>query len=172
MSQWIRSWAKLAVIVSLGLMSIPAWAVDEEPMAAPETPAELSLYDRLGGEPAVTAVVDDFVNTAAGDPAVNFTRVGKKRTWDPTPENVTLLKKHLTQFVCSVAGGPQTYEGKDMATAHKDLEITDEEFNAIAVDLQGSLTKFSVPEKEQGELLAAVETTRGSIVESAETPTS
>ena len=126
---------------------------------------EKSLYDRLGGEPAVAAVVENFVGRAASDPAVNFVRAGKKRTWDPSSENVAILKKHLVQFVCSVAGGPQTYEGMDMKAAHEGMEITDEEFNAIAADLKAALADLNVPEKEQGELLAAVGTLRGSIVE-------
>ena len=58
-----------------------------------------SLYDRLGGDKAITAVVSDFVDRAAGDPAVNFTRKGHPNQWDATPENVAKLKKHLTQFV-------------------------------------------------------------------------
>ncbi len=125
-----------------------------------------SLYERLGGEPAVTAVIDDFVNRAAGDPAVNFTRVGSGgKTWDATPENVAMLKKHLTQFVCSVTGGPQAYEGKDIGATHAGMKITDAEFNAIAGDLIATLDKFNVPEAEKNELLAIVGTTRGSIVE-------
>lgn len=125
-----------------------------------------SLYERLGGEAAITAVVDDFVNRAAGDPAVNFTRVGSGgKTWDATPENVATLKKHLTQFLCSVTGGPQAYEGKDIGATHAGMKITDAEFNAIAGDLIASLDKFNVPETEKNELMAIAGTTRGSIVE-------
>lgn len=164
-----RDWMKLVLAFSVVFSAFPVLAEETPDMTA--APAVASLYDRLGGEPAVTAVVDEFVNLAAADPAVNFVRVGKKRTWDPTPENVEKLKKHLTQFVCSVAGGPQTYEGQDMKTAHQDMEITDAEFNAIAVDLVAALAKFNVPQQEQNELLAAVETTRGSIVEAQEAPT-
>jgi hemoglobin len=131
-----------------------------------EDMAQKSLYERLGGEPAITAVVDDFVNRAAGDPAVNFTRAGSGgKTWDATPENVAMLKKHLTQFICSVTGGPQAYEGKDLAAAHAGMKITDDQFNAIAGDLAASLDKFNVPEAEKNELLAIAGTTRGSIVE-------
>ena len=125
-----------------------------------------SLYERLGGEAAITAVVDDFVNRAAGDPAVNFTRVGSGgKTWDATPENVATLKKHLTQFLCSVTGGSQAYEGKDIGATHAGMKITDAQFNAIAADLIASLDKFNVPETEKNELMAIAGTTRGSIVE-------
>src|SRR5690242_2085649 len=58
-----------------------------------------SLYDRLGGEPAIIAVVDDFVTRAAADPRVNLTREGHANHWDPTPENVDKLKDHVAQFI-------------------------------------------------------------------------
>ncbi|MDB5318412.1 MAG: Hemoglobin-like protein, partial [Phycisphaerales bacterium] len=104
--------------------------------------ATRSLYDRLGGEPAITAVIDDFVNRAAGDPKVNFTRKGTDKEWPATPENVAKLKKHLTQFVCMATGGPQKYEGKPMKPVHAGMKITEAEFGAIAADLIASLDKF------------------------------
>jgi hemoglobin len=129
-------------------------------------PEQKSLYERLGGEASISAVVDDFVNRAAADPAVNFTRanVPGAPKWDPTPENVALLKTRITQFVCMATGGPQKYEGKSMKDAHAGMKITDAEFNAIAADLTASLNKFNVPQQEQNELLAIVGTTRGDIV--------
>lgn len=151
---------RIIAAAALALLSLP-WAVQAEEM-------ETSLYDRLGGEPAITAVVDDFVNRAAGDPAVNFTRKGTPKEWEASPENVTMLKKHLTQFVCSATGGPQVYEGKDMKTAHEGMLITAAEFGAIAADLKATLDQFGVPEQEQNELLAIVGTTQGTIVEVAQ----
>ena len=124
-----------------------------------------SLYDRLGGEPAVTAVVDDFVNRAAADPKVNFTRKGTDKEWAATPENVAKLKMHLTQFVAMAAGGPQKYAGKPMKPLHAGMKITEAEFNAIAADLVASLDKFKVPQKEKDELMAVVGSTKGDIVE-------
>ncbi len=149
-----------AVVLALAsLISIPAFA---EEAAAPETK---SLYDRLGGEPAITAVVADFVGRAAVDPAVNFVRAGTPKPWDPTPEHLDTLKKHLTQFLCAATGGPQIYEGRDMKTVHEGMQISEAEFGAIAADLKASLITFNVPEKEQDEVIAIVATTQGSIVE-------
>lgn len=124
-----------------------------------------SLYDRLGGEPAITAVIDDFVNRAAADPKVNFTRKGTDKEWAATPDNVAKLKKHLTQFVCMAAGGPQKYEGKAMKPVHAGMKITEAEFSAIAADLVASLDKFKVPQKEKDDLMAVVGSTKGDIVE-------
>lgn len=130
----------------------------------PWSTSEKSLYDRLGGGPAVKAVVSDFVDRAAGDPKVNFTRQGHPNHWDATPENVAKLKEHLTQFVAQATGGPKEYMGKDMPTVHKDMQITNEEFDAIAADLKATLDKFNVPAKEQGELMAIVGSTHDQIV--------
>ena len=123
-----------------------------------------SLYDRLGGEPAITAVVDDFVGRAAGDPKVNFTRKGTAMEFDANAANVAHLKAMLVQFIGSATGGPQHYQGRAMKPVHAGMNITDAEFNAIAGDLKATLDKFKVPAKEQGELMAIVGTTRADIV--------
>jgi truncated hemoglobin YjbI len=124
-----------------------------------------SLYTRLGGEAAVTAVIDDFVGRAAGNPAVNFTRKGTPAEWNATPENVAQLKKALIDLVGQLTGGPQKYAGRDMKAVHKGMMITDAEFNALAGDLTASLDKFKVAPADRDELIKIVASTRGDIVE-------
>jgi len=106
-----------------------------------------SLYDRLGGQPAITAVVDDFVGNVAGDGRINgfFART-----------DIARLKRLLVEQICQATGGPCTYTGRDMVTAHKGMNITDAQFNALVEDLVKSLDKFKVPEKEKDELLGAL----------------
>jgi truncated hemoglobin YjbI len=127
-----------------------------------------SLYDRLGGEKAITAVVDDFVARAAKNPRVNFTRKGTGAEWLASDENIARLKKHLVQFISLATGGPKKYDGRDMKSAHKGMKITDAEFDALAGDLEASLQKFEVPRKELDELLEIVGSTRSAIVEMKE----
>src|ERR1043166_4780303 len=112
----------------------------------PMTPQK-SLYDRLGGQPAVTAVVDDFVGNVAADNRINgfFART-----------DIARLKKNLSDQICQGTGGPCTYTGRDMATAHKGMNITDAQFNALVEDLKKTLDKFKVPDREQGDLLAVL----------------
>ncbi len=141
--------------------SSPLYAADN----AAGTP-EKSLYERLGGQAAISAVVDDFVPRAAANPAVNFTRQGQPRTWEATPENVAKLKKHLVQFVSVATGATDViYEGRDMVAAHQGLNITDAEFDALAADLAASCDKLGVPAKEKEELLAIAGSTRGTVVQ-------
>lgn len=127
---------------------------------------EKSLYERLGGQAAITAVVNDFVPRAASNPAVNFTRQGQPRTWEATPENVEKLKRHLVQFVSIATGATDVvYGGRDMVAAHEGLKITDAEFDALAADLAASCDALGVPAKEKAELLAVAGSTRGSVVQ-------
>jgi hemoglobin len=135
---------------------------DEGKMAA----GPKSLYYRLGGEPAITAVIDDFVNSAAGDPKVNFDRKNPPhpRTWDATPENVAKVKRQLVKFVAQATGGPKEYDGQSMPESHRGMEITDAEFDALAGHLKNTLVKLNVPQKEQDELMKIVGSTKGDIV--------
>ncbi|MCS6806981.1 MAG: group 1 truncated hemoglobin [Acidobacteriota bacterium] len=121
---------------------------------------EKSLYERLGGKPAITAVVDDFVARAGSNMQVNFMRDGKFANVD-----MNRLKMQLVDFICQATGGPERYTGRNMKQAHKGMKITNAEFDAIAADLAASLDKFKVPAKEKNELLAIVESTRRDIVE-------
>lgn len=124
-----------------------------------------SLYERLGGGPAITAVVDDFVGRAAADPKVNFTRKGTGHEWSPSADDLARLKKHLVQFISMATGGPSTYEGRGMKPVHAGMGISEAEFNALAADLIASLDKFKVPEREKNELVAIVASTKKDIVE-------
>ena len=130
-----------------------------------EAAKALTLYHRLGEEKAITAVVEDFVPRAATNPRVNFFRKGTAREWKASDADVATFKKRLVQFISMATGGPSAYEGKDMKTAHLGMRITNEEFDALAKDLQASLDKLGVPAKEAAELMAIVGTTRKDMVE-------
>jgi hemoglobin len=112
-----------------------------------QRPPEKSLYERLGGTPAITAVVDEFVGRTTTDPRVKFRFINT----DPVT-----LKAHLVQFVCVATGGPCTYEGRDMTTAHAGMDLVDDEFNAVVEDLVAALDKFHVGAKEKSEVLGAL----------------
>ena len=136
---------------------------------AADTVAATTLYERLGGEEAIAAVVDTLVALASADAELNFTRQGTANEWEATPENVALFKERMVQFVGQATGGPQVYEGRDMATAHTGMQITNEEFDRLAGHLEAALDAYSVPEAEKQELFAIVETTRSAIVAPADT---
>ncbi len=117
---------------------------------------QTSLYDRLGGHDAITAVVDDFVGRCAGDSRIN----GKFARTD-----VPRLKSMLSDQVCNASGGPCTYAGRSMAETHDGMGVTAGEFDALVEDLVATLNKFSVPQAEQDELLGILGPLRPDIVE-------
>ncbi len=137
----------------------PAPEAKTDPAPTPAPAGQKSLYDRLGGKPAVTAVVDEFVARTTTDPRI------KDRFFNVDADN---LKKLLVEFVCMAGGGGCKYEGRDMATAHAGMDLVDDEFNALVENLVGALDKFKVPDKEKGELLGALGPLKPQIVAPAD----
>jgi hemoglobin len=137
--------------------------------------AKKSLYERIGAEQGIQAIVDDFVVRAIADPRVNWERKGVKAggmlsfgrrapEWQPNAQNIARLKKHLAQFLSLATGGPAHYEGRDIKELHRGMRITNAEFDAAVGDLKATLDKLHLPPVEQKELLAIVESTRPQIV--------
>ncbi|MDZ4826138.1 MAG: group 1 truncated hemoglobin [Actinomycetota bacterium] len=117
---------------------------------------EESLYSRLGGNAAVTAVITDFVdNQVVPDERINafFANTDLDR-----------LKVLLIEQVGSATGGPEVYTGRDMVAAHAGMNVTVVEFNALVEDLVASLDGAGVPEQEKGELLAILGPLQSDIV--------
>jgi len=114
-----------------------------------------SLYDRLGGKPAITAVVDDFIGNVVGDTRIN------RRFADA---NIPQLKTMLVDQICQATGGPCTYTGRTMKAAHAGMKIASGEFDALVEDLIKSLDKFRVGAREKNELLGALGGMKGDIV--------
>jgi len=120
-----------------------------------------SLYDRLGGVYNIAVVVDDFIDRVMGDPKLNANPRVDEAHHRVSPQG---FKYYVTEMLCWAAGGPQTYSGRTMGDTHRHLMITDEEWVAFMDDLQQSLDRFEVPQPEQGEVTAIVESTKEAIV--------
>ncbi len=136
---------------------------------------KLTLFAQLGGEAGISNIVVDFLPRVMQDPRVNWDRKGvvqggfslhrnRSVAWNPTPQHVALLQKHMIEFLTLATGGPPHYTGAEMRTAHASLHITNPEFDAAMGDLKESLDKFKIPNTQQKDLLAVVETTRPEIV--------
>ena len=120
-----------------------------------------SLYDRLGGTYAIATVVDDFIDRVSVNDTLNANpAIDAARERVPAPG----LKFQVTAFMIQAAGGPYVYHGRNMVDSHTHLHITEGEWQALAADFKASLDHFEVPEKEQGELFALVDTTHDDIV--------
>lgn len=135
-----------------------------------------TLYQRLGGAQGIRAIVDDFVDRALADPRVNWRREGvtyggilrirdRSAEWRASSANVARLKKHLAQFLALATGGPAEYQGRGMKEAHRNLRITNAEFDAAVGDMKATLDSLRIADEEQKALLAILESTRPQVVE-------
>jgi hemoglobin len=107
--------------------------------------ADKTLYESMGGEPALRAALDHFADIVVADDRINFTFA---------EANMAKFKQLLFEQLCSLSGGPCKYTGRDMRTSHAKLNINNAEFNALAEDLYISLGQAGVPYRLQNKLMA------------------
>ena len=101
-----------------------------------------SLYDRIGGEPAVDAAVDIFYRKVLSDERISHYF-----------ESVDMDRQRAKQkaFLTFAFGGPNAYSGKDMRAAHARMKLTEADFNAVMENLGGTLKELNVPDELIGE---------------------
>ena len=120
-----------------------------------------SLYDRLGGVYNIATVVDDLIDRVMVDARLNSNPRVDEAHHRVSPAG---FKYFVTEMVCWAAGGPQQYSGRSMGDSHRHLMITEQELQAFMDDFQQTLSRFEVPQQEQEELKAIVESTKEAIV--------
>jgi len=118
-----------------------------------------TLYDRLGGYDAISAVVSDLLPRVRKDPQL-------ARFWQHRAEDsLKRSKQLLIDFLCSGAGGSLYYTGRDMKTSHKGMRISESDWSAFLGHLYVTLEVFQVPQDERDELIAFVQSTKKDMVE-------
>ena len=143
---WIRQLLPLALLLSsCAARQAPA---DYDPNA--------SLYQRLGGQAAIYAVVEDLSKNIAADERINGFFIGA---------DMAEVNRLLYEQICEATGGPCKYSGRDMITVHTGMNITEAQFNALVEDLVKSLNRYQVPAREQQELISALGGMKGEIVD-------
>ncbi len=118
-------------------------------------PDNRSLFDRLGGQPAINAVVHEFVAKTKADARISqfFTNT------DPVK-----LEQAMDEHVCSITGGGCTYKGKSMVDAHTNMHLSDADFAAFMDDLTATLAKLRVPKREAMEVIDAFDALKPQVV--------
>jgi len=114
-----------------------------------------SLYDRLGGHDPIAAVAKSIFENHCKNPLI------KARYADSNADDVIRL---VTEFMCAGFGGTEQYTGKDMLSAHKGMNISEAEFNAVVDDVMAALDTHGVQEAEKNEILCALWSMRPEIV--------
>jgi hemoglobin len=142
-----------AIVAALCLAGLVDCAHEPTPSAISE---KKSLYVRLGGKEAITAVVDDFVARVAADNRINtfFAHT-----------NIPHLKQCLVDQICEASGGPCKYTCRSMKDTHAGMGVSTADFNALVGDLIATLDKFKVGKTEKDELLGVLGPMQKDIVE-------
>lgn len=106
-----------------------------------------SMYEKVGGEPAVEAVVADF-----------YERVLTDDLLAPFFDGIDLarLRRHQIAFVAMALGGPKDYQGRAMGQAHEGMDLEDQHFDAVAGHLEGALLGAGVSEDDAETILGVV----------------
>jgi len=135
--------------------SAPGEPATVAPLPAKDGP---SLYNRLGGYDALAAFTDDFLGRATNDPVIVPFFKGL------TPPELQRIRQHLVDQLCNATGGPCFYPGRDMKTAHAEMEITPAVWNAFTGHLNETVARFKIGDRERNELVAIIESLRADIV--------
>jgi hemoglobin len=147
----------MRILRSTALLTVAVFFVPALPAAG----AGKTLYERLGGQPAIQAVANGLVDSILADSRVNkwFAHAAA------SPQNATAYKVKLADFLCQSTQGPCKYSGLDMTVAHKGRAVTGAAFDAVVEDLVAVLVKLKVPAKEKGEVLALLGPLKSVIVQ-------
>lgn len=152
--------ALFAAVLAAGLaLTAPAMAQDQSaepaPAADPGPPpngdpgatpiAGDAVYKAFHEKAGIDRIVADTVDRSAADPRISD--IFKNR-------DLPHLKEMLSVQLCYILGGPCTYAGKDMKTAHKDMGVRVADFNALVENLQKAMDREGVPFRMQNRLLA------------------
>ncbi|WP_018989579.1 group I truncated hemoglobin [Aromatoleum toluclasticum] len=118
-----------------------------------------TLYERLGGYDAIAAVCNDLLPRLQADPQLG-------RFWlHRGDDGISREKQLLVDFLCSSAGGPLYYTGRDMKITHKGMKISESDWSAFIGHLNATLDAFQVPQAECDDVLAFVQSTKSDMVE-------
>lgn len=125
-----------------------------------------TLYDRVGGIFAIAAVVDRFSDAIIVNPKLNKNPALVEWNQQESETRLAGLKFMRTLWVASLAGGPFSYTGLPLPTAHKRFSLTEEEFNEVGAEIVRALEFYGVPEAEKNELVSAYMKSRPQVVSS------
>ncbi len=141
----IPALAKVGAVISFAFIT-SLFLVNCNETSKTTSPSDTTLFVRLGGTPAITAVIDSFL------PQVLLDTVIKARFDTIPPANLAALRQNLIDLVGSATGGNVKYGGKSMPDAHHGMNISGTEFDALVGDMLKSFTKNKVPQQEQTDL--------------------
>ena len=157
MKKQIQAFKIILISVSFSFVAI-CFATDQKNPAKTEAKAEAkpkSIYQRLGGQPAIDAAVELFYKKVLADKSVNH-------FFDDI--NINKQRAKQKQFLAAAFGDPVPYTGKDMRKAHAHLDLKESDFNTIAGHLQATLQELKINDKLIGEVMAVAASTKDEVL--------
>lgn len=104
-----------------------------------------ALFQQLGGKGGIFKIVEAFLPIVLADARI------KESFNEVDMENFHV---QLATQLCELAGGPCKYDGSNMQSVHRDLKITNAQFNAVAEDLQMAMETRGIASAAQNRLIA------------------
>ena len=118
-----------------------------------------SLYERLGGYDGIAAFTNDLLPRLQSDSQLG--RFWQNRGSDGIEREHQLL----IDYICSAAGGPVYYTGRDMKTSHQGMKISDSDWSIFLEHAGATLKTLKVPQQEVDDVVAFVLSLKDDIVE-------
>ncbi len=115
-----------------------------------------SIYERLGGAKGISRIVDEVMARHLANPLI--------KTRFENIEDLEHAKKMAVEFFTAGSGGPLQYTGRDMRTAHRGMNISEQEYLAVTDDIMGALAKHDVDAATQKDVLAILYALKGDII--------
>lgn len=125
----------------------------------PDQPKTASLYERLGGYDAISAVAGNLLPRLRGDAQLG-------RFWAHRGEDgIAREKQLLIDFLCQAAGGPVYYRGRDMTLTHRGMRISASDWQIFRRHVDATLDHFQLPAAEHNDVTGFIDSLRDEIVE-------
>lgn len=118
-----------------------------------------SLYERLGGYDGITAFANDLLPRLMADSQLG-------RFWQNRGDDGLARERQLLiDYLCSSAGGPVYYTGRDMKTSHKGMKISEDDWSIFLHHAGATMDALQVPAPERNDVVAFVSSLKGDMVE-------
>ncbi len=146
---------KILIIVFLVLVAVYAGLAQKS-----KSTITSSLFDRLGGSAGISSIVDDIAEAHLNNPAIQARFLYLK----DQPERLAVIKQHTVEFFSAGSGGPPVYNGKDMPTTHKGMNITPADYMYVVDDIMLVMDKHKIDTESKKDVLAILWSLKGMII--------
>lgn len=108
-----------------------------------------TLFERLGGTTGITAIVDDVIEAHMNNPAIS----ARFKPYQDQPERLAKIRQHTIGFFSAGSGGSVEYNGRDMLTTHRGMNISAAEYMHVIDDIMGVLEKHKIDDESKKDVL-------------------